>query len=636
MAQEVALPTNPTEKFVTQRASNLCRVHALPSTLDDWQKQKLKLINELEQNAGIFDNSKIPLRLKIHGEQHLDGYKVQNITFQVRKGMLATANLFIPDGEGPFPAVVSLHGHTSNGRFDADVQYRTHKLAKNGFVALSIDTWGSGERTTEHGVFEYHGGNLGANLLNIGETLLGAQVMDNRRAIDLLFSLNFVDKNNIGVTGESGGGNQTMWIMALDSRLKAAIPVVSVGTFEAYALGHNCICELLPKGMTLTDESGVISLIAPRAVRMYSAKQEANAAFMPSEMMKTFTKAKPIFDFYQTPQHISYQLFDSPHRYSPEMADSMVVWFSQVLKNAPQPSILEVNSPIDTLIIDKQWVFEKGKRPVQVKSIGAYCQEKSGTLKNKVSSHPKEKLREIFWLKNNPALSEIDFGKIDVWQSIKMKDGHDLPLIINQNGSPAEIILQLKNNSEYVTSTKENTLLVRIGLFGKSEQSSSMLEKYDNDVAELHTLARSNLWANETSIGIWYSEIAAVIESLKRMYPSVPISITVEKEMAIAAFLVSINEPSIKNIVAKDSPLSFVFDSKSIGFDKGFMAVHVPSVLKWGDVSDIVALSPANILFSDSRAFSGRMLQATEREVLKKEFLGKRKNLNNVSTLTFD
>ncbi len=127
------------------------------------------------------------------------------------------------------------------------------------YVSVLIP-WGAGERTSVHGVTEYHGSNLGASFMNIGESLLGIQVSDNIRGVDLLCSLPYVDARNIGATGASGGGNQTMWLAAADERIKAAVPVVSVGTFESYVMRSNCICELLIDGLTFTEEAGVLAL----------------------------------------------------------------------------------------------------------------------------------------------------------------------------------------------------------------------------------------------------------------------------------------------------------------------------------------------------------------------------------------
>src|SRR5690606_3572677 len=129
-----------------------------------------------------------------------------------------------------------------------------------------------------HGNFEYHGAHLGASLLNVGETLLGMQLTDNMRGVDLLSSLPFVDAARIGATGASGGGNQTMWLAAMDDRVKASMPVVSVGTFESYIMSSNCVCEMLPDGLMHMEESEVLGLVAPRAIRVCNAAKEANKA----------------------------------------------------------------------------------------------------------------------------------------------------------------------------------------------------------------------------------------------------------------------------------------------------------------------------------------------------------------------
>jgi hypothetical protein len=195
-----------------------------------------------------------------------------------------------------------------------------------------MDPWGAGERTTNFGEFEYHGGNLGASLMNIGRTLLGIQVSDNMRGVDYLASLPYVDSVNIGATGASGGGNQTMWLAAIDDRIKAAVPVVSVGTFESYVLGHNCICEVLVDGLTYTEASGVLGLMAPRALKMHNHKRESNPAFFPEEMLRTYKNAKPIFELHGARDKISYDLFDLTHGYFQENREGMIGWFDLHLK----------------------------------------------------------------------------------------------------------------------------------------------------------------------------------------------------------------------------------------------------------------------------------------------------------------
>src|SRR5690606_8866806 len=106
------------------------------------------------------------------GSLKMKGYTIKNIAFQTRPEVYATANLYIPDGKGPFPGVIFMMGHSENGRLYEAYQSVGHSLALNGYVALAIDPWGAGERSTIHGEFEYHGAHLGASLMNVGESLM--------------------------------------------------------------------------------------------------------------------------------------------------------------------------------------------------------------------------------------------------------------------------------------------------------------------------------------------------------------------------------------------------------------------------------------------------------------------------------
>lgn len=263
----------------------------LPSSQSEWTQYRQNLKLKIEKKAGVYINHTLPLKMRETGQIQMDGFSISNIFFQTRPEVYATASLYVPKGQGPFPAVVVTHGHWPDARRSEIFQSVAEVLASSGYVALVIDAWGTGERCTEEGKQEYHGANLGASLMNAGESLLGMQLTDNIRAVDLLSSLKYVDKNHIGATGASGGGNQTMWLAALDERIKAAIPVVSVGTFQSYIMNSNCVCELLPQGLTYTEEAAVLGMIAPRALKIFSAKNDTNKSFFPSEMLKSYSAA---------------------------------------------------------------------------------------------------------------------------------------------------------------------------------------------------------------------------------------------------------------------------------------------------------------------------------------------------------
>ena len=61
----------------------------------------------------------------------------------------------------------------------------------NGFVVLTVDAAGSGERAECEREWSYHGAFKAAELFLGGDSLMGEQIRDNRRAVDALQSLPF-------------------------------------------------------------------------------------------------------------------------------------------------------------------------------------------------------------------------------------------------------------------------------------------------------------------------------------------------------------------------------------------------------------------------------------------------------------
>ncbi|MGE8302715.1 MAG: alpha/beta hydrolase family protein, partial [Sphingobacterium paramultivorum] len=226
-----------------QRRAVLPSVLAIPAEIDpikvmveDQAEQLIgaldyeKAANPQDMNKLVRKNLKLdgyaipPLDMQLISSIEQDNYTVHSLIFQSLPGLYVPASLYVPKGNGPFPAILNSHGHWPPGRRSEIVQRTAHMLASNGYVCLCIDAMGSGERGREH-EHEYHGANLGSALLDLGTPLMGIQLLENSRAIDLLCSLPEVDPERIGATGASGGGNQTMWLAAMDPRIKAAVPV---------------------------------------------------------------------------------------------------------------------------------------------------------------------------------------------------------------------------------------------------------------------------------------------------------------------------------------------------------------------------------------------------------------------------
>lgn len=597
------------------------RFSKLPQTLAEWELHKTELQKKIKLGAKVVVNKSFPLDCIETGLIQRQGYKIKKIFFQTRKDVYATANLYVPDGAGPFPAVLNMHGHWPNGKAGDMVQACAHELAMKGYVCLNIDAWGAGERTTIHGEHEYHGSNLGSTLLDLGETLLGNQLSDNIRAVDLLCSLPYVDKSNIGATGASGGGNQTMWLAAIDERIKAAIPVVSVGTFQSYILGSNCVCELLPEGLTFTEETGVLAMVAPRALKIFSALKDHSKAFQPSEMLRSYHNAKPVFELYNKGDDISYKLFDTTHGYWPEMRKEMIAFFDEKLKNGNgqnNPSIsCQLLSPEELSVFKK----ERDKRVLSTAMYsnfaGMLLTRDLYTMKPSGLSSKRKELGRLLILDNatrsvkRKSVRSLNNG----WQSIIFETG-DGRLLSAKYRPPANesksIVLILPSDTssaflkERLTVYKDIEYGILVSdVWGKGSNSCQKARNIDGRLPEYHTLLRSKLWFGETIMSEWVKDINSLVRYIKESGDIADIIVEAEKELAIAALFQATVFDNIKELRLTKMPLSYVF---SEGPDNDFynMGIHVPGILKWGDIALAMGLiRNAKISFLQSASTSG-------------------------------
>ncbi|QNL50398.1 acetylxylan esterase [Olivibacter sp. SDN3] len=606
----------------------------------DWQEQRERLKQLIIDKSGMKLYPELPVDVRVTRTIRQKDYVIKNIYFQSRPGIYATANLYLPVGEGPFPAVVVTHGHWPDARRSEIFQSVAQSLVQAGYVALTLDAWGAGERCSEAGIQEYHGANLGASLLNVGETLLGVQLTDNIRAVDLLSTLPEVDVNRIGATGASGGGNQVMWLAALDERIKAAIPVVSVGTFQSYVMNSNCVCELLPEGLTFTEESGVLGLVAPRALNIFNATKDTNPAFLPSEMLRTFDHAKQLFAAVNSEEKLNYVLFDTGHGYWPEMRLAMLNWFDRELKGTEEQRQEMKIEPMDATDLA---TFGAKDRDNNVMTTASFCRERGEALKDSLltsasfSVQDKENQLLAILGKNEGSLANeiLAFGEEDGWwkRALLTQQKQHIPFLwkrpketsqlyrifIHTNGKDSialEAVRKAIDNGEHV---------ILMDVWGTGEQYSFEAKKIDGQLPPFHTLSRSALWLGRTVMGEWVRDLEAMMSWIYQKGGKIS-AIEAHRETAIAALIFSIKHP-VGSLALYHCPYSYQFDGRT-GIDFYNMAVHLPGILKWGNVSLMTALSTAKVHFLNARSMSGSVLGNSGKREFEKEVASYCQKLN--------
>lgn len=350
-------PQQQYQRFLQKYAAQLRQNDKAPATLDEWTQHEGKLRQQLYAAWGgeaCFLKTPCDLEPQTHGEPlRRDGYTVEKITFQTRPGLRMTANLYVPDAakKKPAPAILMVHGHWRGAKQEPTVQARCIGAAKLGFVVLCVDAFGAGERGIGTALGEYHGEMTAATLWPLGLTLSGLQVYENMRAVDYLETRPEVDKTRIGITGASGGGNQTMYAGAWDKRFKCVVPVCSVGSYQAYLQVACCMCEVVPGALQFTEEWAVLGLIAPRPLMVINATGDS-IQFSVAEAKKTLALTRPIYKLYGKDDHLVHTIIESQHDYNKPMREAMYGFMTRHLKGEgngepiPEPE-LKTENPED-------------------------------------------------------------------------------------------------------------------------------------------------------------------------------------------------------------------------------------------------------------------------------------------------
>lgn len=299
---------------------------------------------------------KTPLNAKTTGTLEHDAYKIEKVIFESRPGFLVTANLYVPKNRTfPLPGVVGSCGHTDEGKAAETYQAFSQGLARQGYVVLTLDPIGQGERlqylnpqgksrvgigVREHIV-------TGGPQFLIGEFFGAWRAWDGIRALDYLLTRPEVDARHVGITGNSGGGTMTTWLCGLDDRWTMAAPGCFVTSFrrnlenELPADTEQCPPRVLALGL---DHEDFIAAMAPKPV-IILAKERDFFDVRGSE--EAYGRLRHLYELLGAKDNIGISIGPTEHGYSQESREAMYRWFNRAtgVSSATQEPKLTFEKP---------------------------------------------------------------------------------------------------------------------------------------------------------------------------------------------------------------------------------------------------------------------------------------------------
>ncbi|MBS1633410.1 MAG: acetylxylan esterase [Bacteroidetes bacterium] len=308
------------------------------SNQQQWQKKREWLRKQLMfYISGTFPPQPENLQIKVLSDRK-DGemtLRLVELSFGPDNKAKLTVELMIPPGNGPFPVFLSQWNH----RGWALVAVRRGYV---GCVYAGADDKDDTENFAEIWSGKY-------DFTRIMRRAFGAS-----RAIDYLYTLPFIDKNKIGLTGHSRNGKLSLWAAAFDDRIKAVVPSSggSGGEVPWRFTSHKYDVEdivllscaqpawLHPRlrffigreDKLPVDQNSFMALIAPRGLMLSAAVNEVAANTLGIE--QAYLETKKVYKFLGSENNLAIRFREGQHGTNANDIEAYVDFFDYIFKRS--------------------------------------------------------------------------------------------------------------------------------------------------------------------------------------------------------------------------------------------------------------------------------------------------------------
>jgi len=216
-----------------------------------------------------------------------DGYRVEQIAFEAEPGDWVPALVLIPDGAENAPGVAVWHQHAGQyglgksepGGLAGNPMHHTGvALAQAGFVVLCPDALCFEDRQDPTGKLAggtYERGQF-LNYVVRGKCLAWKNILDMRRAVDVLAARPEVDAERLGCYGHSMGSTHSWLVGPWEPRLRCVVGNCCLPSYRGIEREHllHCFPNFIPGLAAFGDTPDVAGLIAPRPLHLNFGEED--------------------------------------------------------------------------------------------------------------------------------------------------------------------------------------------------------------------------------------------------------------------------------------------------------------------------------------------------------------------------
>lgn len=324
-----------------------------------WKAQARHVLAECMQNLQPAPKA---YAMEVTDREQRDGYEARKIRFNLSEWSRVPAYLLVPEGEGPFPAIVLLHDHGAHFSIgkekmvrpfhvapevmeDADQwasqcydgQYVGDYLARHGYVVLAVDALFWGERGRKEGTSYDAQQALASNFLQMGASWGAFINVDDMRSAEFLASLPFVDKERVGSLGFSMGAYRSWMLAALTDVVRASASICWMNTTEHLMTltnnqnkGGSAYAMLIPALRRYLDYPHVASIACPKPTLFFNGTHDK---LFPIEGVRdAYREMEAVWQSQGASDHLVTKLWDEKHFFNKEMQKETLEFFDRWLK----------------------------------------------------------------------------------------------------------------------------------------------------------------------------------------------------------------------------------------------------------------------------------------------------------------